>query len=121
MHEQTRFLHEVALFFSLHSRAVIRDNDGDFQAKCVQAYEDYQGDNIKVFADENNDRYTFEVCMYQDNKKLCEELFAKDRRSKNVQEYMLDNKTDAAYVLLTSNKNINVPEYISKAIEWVKA
>lgn len=102
--------------------AIIRDNDKNFKANSVEPYADYQGDNIAVFSDSNNDRYTFEVCMYTDNKDVCDQLFSEGRRSLSVQEYMLNNKTEAAFSLLEHGvNNLEVPQYIKDAIEWINA
>jgi predicted ATP-dependent endonuclease of OLD family len=100
--------------------AVIRDNDYDYKKYCQDNYNDYINDYIKIFADNDPDRYTFEVNMYLDNKDTCDKLFSKNRKTLNPQEYMLKNKTEAAYTLLISNEEINVPNYIKKAIEWIK-
>jgi predicted ATP-dependent endonuclease of OLD family len=43
--------------------AVIRDNDKDYEKKCVQDFEDYVCDYIKIFYVSDNNKYTFEVCM----------------------------------------------------------
>ena len=66
------------------------------------------------------DRYTFEVNMYLDNKDTCDKLFSENRKTLNPQKYMLKNKAEAAYALLFSNEELNVPEYIKKAIKWIK-
>ena len=50
---------------------------------------------MKIFSDSDNTRSTFEICIYQDNKIICDELF-KDglrvyqngRESLTVQDYM---------------------------------
>lgn len=100
--------------------AVIRDNDKDYQTNCVDNYSDYTNDNIKILADKNNDRYTFEIAIYQDNKEICDELFSAGRRTLSVQEYMLKNKADVAFKLLDEKSNeIIPPEYIKEAIEWI--
>lgn len=101
--------------------AVIRDNDGDFQAKCVDLFSEYQDDNIKVFSDSDNKRSTFEICVYEDNKVLCDELFGAARKSLSVQEFMLKNKANAAFELLDKkSSDLSVPKYIEAAIEWIK-
>ncbi|MDD2887306.1 MAG: AAA family ATPase [Aliarcobacter sp.] len=101
--------------------AVIRDNDTDYEENIINRYKDYVGDNIKVFADNDNTRSTFEICMYQNNTRICDELFSGGRRSLSVQEYMLKNKADVAFELLDKKAiEINVPEYIKEAIEWIK-
>lgn len=100
--------------------AVIRDNDKDYQANCIDNYSEYVDDNIKILADTNNDRYTFEVAIYQDNTEICDELFSAGRRTLTVQDYMLKNKADVAFELLDKKSSeITTPEYIKEAIEWI--
>ncbi len=101
--------------------AVIRDNDGNYQENCVDNYSDYKLQNINVFADTNNARSTFEICMYEDNKTICEALFSPGRRTLKVQEYMIKNKANAAFELLDKRgAEIAAPKYISEAMEWIK-
>lgn len=102
--------------------AVIRDNDGDYQRKCVENYEDYVTDFIKVFYDEDdNTRSTLELCVFQDNEELCNQLFSEGRKTLSVLEYMLANKADAALKLLEEgNDNIKAPNYIVQALTWIK-
>ena len=101
--------------------AVIRDNDGKYQENCVERYSDYNRNNIKVFADSDNARNTFEVCIYQDNTLLCEELFSAGRKTLTVEEFMLANKAEAAYILLDKKGSIVVsPQYIAEALAWIK-
>jgi predicted ATP-dependent endonuclease of OLD family len=101
--------------------AVIRDNDEDYQVKCVDNYSDYTNNNIKVFADKDNKRYTFEVAVYQDNIKLCDDLWKAGRKTLSVQDYMLKNKADVAFELLDKKSSeIVTPEYIKEAIEWIR-
>lgn len=100
---------------------VIRDNDGDYQAKCVDAFSSYNISTIKVFGDKDNARSTFEICIYIDNTSICDDLFSAGRKTLTVQEYMLANKADVAYELLDKKANdLNVPGYIKEAIEWIK-
>ncbi|MGR3972700.1 ATP-dependent nuclease [Shewanella sp. 1180_01] len=98
--------------------AVVRDNDKDYTKNCVINYEDYKSDCISIFSDENNERYTFEVCMYEDNRVLCDELFSGGKIKLPPQQYMLDNKTTAAFKLL--EQELIVPKYIIEAIKWIK-
>jgi len=101
--------------------AVVRDNDGDFQTKCVEHFSDYQEEHIKIFSDEDNQRSTFEICIYQDNKASCDELFGVSRKTLSVQDYMLNNKADVAFELLAKKSSVlNVPKYIESAIQWIK-
>jgi predicted ATP-dependent endonuclease of OLD family len=100
--------------------AVIRDNDHAYQANCVDNYDDYRADCISVYADRDNTRNTFEVCVYQDNKEICDDLFSGGRIQLEPQEYMLKNKTTAAFRLLDEKAGeIIVPAYIREAIEWI--
>ena len=102
--------------------AAIRDNDGDYQANCVANYTDFASASIQVFADANDTRYTFEVCMYQDNKAICDGQFAAGRKKLTVEEYMLKNKTDAAFELLQKKgAELVVPGYIQQAVAWIRA
>lgn len=101
---------------------VIRDNDKNPHEICIERYADLVSESIKVFFDESAARHTFEICLYEDNKGLCDSLFGPDRRTISVQDYMLSNKTDAAYALLNQKvAEISIPEYIQKAILWVNS
>ncbi|MFV1872743.1 MAG: ATP-dependent nuclease [Oleiphilus sp.] len=102
--------------------AVVRDNDGDYQAKCIENYADYTGENVSIFYDQDNEnRTTLEKCLYQDNEALCEELFSPGRRTLTALEYMLENKADAALKILEEGMSrLAAPEYISQAFEWIR-
>lgn len=101
--------------------AAIRDNDGDHEANCVENYKEHVTESVRVFADADNNRKTFEVCMYQDNLAICEEDFAAGRRRLSVQDYMLKNKTDAAFSLLEKRAaELVVPGYIQQAVQWLR-
>lgn len=100
---------------------VLRDNDKDYAVNCVDNYSDYTENNIKVFSDSDNARYTFEVCLYQDNKVVCDELFLHGRKTITVQDYMLGNKADVAFELLDKKEALLIaPNYIQEAIKWIK-
>jgi len=101
--------------------AVIRDNDGDYQTNCVVNYADFTSPSIQVFADGNDQRHTFEICMYQDNEAICESLFAERRKVLTVEKYMLKNKTEAAFQLLEKKSTeLVAPEYIKQAALWIR-
>ena len=101
--------------------AIIRDNDKNHQINCVDNYSDYVGDLIQVFSDKNNLRYTFEICVYEDNKTICDGLFSAGRKSLTVQDFMLQNKADAAFEILEKKASeISTPTYIKEAIEWIR-
>lgn len=100
--------------------AVIRDNDRDYQSKCVDNYVEHVSENIKVFSDLNAERYTFEVCMYQDNQDICDDLFSGGNIKNPPLEFMLDNKAESALRLADCHaENLNVPEYIQQAVTWI--
>lgn len=101
--------------------AVVRDNDGKYQENCVDRYSDYISDSIRVFSDSDNARSTFEICIYQDNTMICDELFGVGRRTLTVQEFMIGNKAEVAYLLLDKKgSQIVPPQYISNAFQWIK-
>ena len=111
---------ELAKLLNLKT-VVIRDNDKNYQHNCVDNYSEYVFENIKIFSDKDNTRHTFEICIYQDNKSICDDLFEKGRRTLTVQEYMIDKKADVAFELLDKKANELVPpEYIKEAILWIK-
>ena len=96
--------------------AVLTDNDADPERNCIDKYADYCDDeNIEIFFEKDPNRRTFEVVLYGDNQALCDKLF-----KENAQAYMLHNKTEAAYRLLSLDKELVVPDYIRRAIEWIK-
>jgi putative ATP-dependent endonuclease of OLD family len=102
--------------------AAIRDNDRDYQTKCVDNYTGFTSAFIRVFADANNARHTFEVCMYEDNKNICDGQFLACRKTLTVQDYMLENKTDVAFQLLEKKgAELVAPKYIQEAIAWIRA
>jgi putative ATP-dependent endonuclease of OLD family len=102
--------------------AAIRDNDGDYQANCVANYADFASTSIRVFADPDPARRTFEVCMYEDNKDICDGQFLAARKTLTVQDYMLKNKADAAFQLLAKKGlELVAPKYIQDAVAWIRA
>lgn len=103
--------------------AVITDNDGNAQATCVDRYEPYADtDTIRVAYDPDDARSTFEICVYQDNSGLCDGLFAEGRKTLTVQEYMLKNKSEAAFAIASAKPDeVGAPAYIAEAITWVRS
>lgn len=102
--------------------AVIRDNDKNYQQNCVENYIDFADyNNIKVFSETDNLKYTFEICLYNENRNICDDLFLAGRKTLTVQEYMIKDKAEVAYQLLdVKYRELNVPEYIKQAILWIK-
>lgn len=99
--------------------AVVRDNDGNHQRNCVDLYVDYVNEHIRVFGDADPGINTFEVAMYRQNAAICDAVFADARGNATTQEYMLKNKTEAAYALALDQRNPTVPGYIQDAIQWL--
>ena len=111
---------DIAILLGIKT-AVVRDNDGDFQSNCVDRYEDYVGYNIQIFYPDDNDISTFEISIFQINEAICNELFLAGRKKFTAQEYMLKNKADVAFELLDKKAGeIEVPDYVKNAIEWIK-
>lgn len=100
--------------------AVIRDNDGDWQSKCVDNYSEYTNESRAIFADQDSARRTFEICLYLDNQPICDTLFSGGNITKSPLDYMLDNKTESALRLLENHAaNLTLPSYIAEAIAWI--
>lgn len=101
--------------------AVIRDNDGDYDHHCVDNYKLYSEEHIKIFAEKDNSQKTFEYLLYHVNQAICDELFGSQRKKLSVLEYMLCQKSEAAYTLIDKKPGqIKTPAYIKAAIEWIK-
>jgi len=99
--------------------AVVRDNDGDYQRNCIENYENHINEFISVFSNKDNDLSTFELCIYEDNKAICESLFSSSL-SKSPIDFMLKNKAESAIRLAENNDvSLKVPEYIEEAISWI--
>jgi putative ATP-dependent endonuclease of the OLD family len=110
---------EVANLLQIKT-AVIRDNDGNFENNCIENYKAYASDFAKLFYEKNNALSTFEISLYQINTKICDELFSPGLRTRTVQQFMLDEKTDCAYELLDKKeKELVVPQYIIDSILWL--
>ena len=100
--------------------AVITDNDNDVDANIIENYRNYVTNNTKVFSDNDNERNTFEVCIYEDNEAMLDKEFCR-LRTRTTLEYMLANKAEAAFRILEDHADdINVPQYIQDAIKWIE-
>ena len=99
---------------------VIRDNDGLSKTECDELYSEYTSEKIKIFCDDDHKRSTLEICLYQDNKILCDGFFT-GLKTNTPQDFMLKNKTESAFRLVDSKANeIVTPSYINEAIQWIK-
>ncbi|MBX9676695.1 MAG: AAA family ATPase [Methylotenera sp.] len=114
---------DLAKLVSSIKVAVLTDNDGNHQLNIVKNYEKYSSlNNVAIFADSNNSQTTFEKTIYENNIPICESLFSSGRRTLSVQEYMLSNKTEAAFEIAINSQieNMKLPEYVIEAIQWIK-
>lgn len=109
---------EVANLLEIKT-AVIRDNDGKYESNIVENYENYISKFSQVFASTDNNLNTFEVGLYSINKELCDMVFIPRLKTRTVQEFMLAEKTESAYLLLLSRHDIHIPDYIINAFEWL--
>ena len=96
--------------------AVVTDNDTDYQTHCVNKYSFFEDkENIGIFYDNDNTKRTFEIVLEDVNKETCKNLFGE-----NAVKYMLENKTEAAYQLMSVD-GLVVPDYIERAIKWIRS
>ncbi|MED1065787.1 ATP-dependent nuclease [Bacillus paralicheniformis] len=109
--------------------AVITDNDHDYNKNITQNYANFISDYLRVFADKDNSKHTFEVCLYEYNKLFIDSYLANAQMTNGVKNYMLNNKAESAFRLLclfndeNPEKNIdkfNIPSYIEEAIKWIE-
>ena len=115
---------EIAKEFESKNVAVITDNDKNYTTNILEKYSIFNiYNNIRVFSDQSDENYTFEVCVYNNNKSFIDG--ANLTRSGDVLEFMLGNKSEFALRLLekldssNSLEDFKIPEYIKEAIEWV--
>lgn len=103
--------------------AVITDNDGNPNSNRIKSYLKYKDvQNIGIFYDNDASRKTFEICIYNDNAKVCDNLFKDEKGSSNTQEYMLGSKSESSFILSEENSNnLIVPSYIENAIKWINS
>lgn len=100
--------------------AVIRDNDSNYQKNCIDRYSSYTAPNIQVFSEKDNLVSTFEISMFNTNTQICNDLFLSGRKTRSVQQFMLDEKAECAFEILDKkSKDVIVPNYITEAIEWL--
>jgi len=108
--------------------AVITDNDKN--AERIEDASNYNKSHHDqhIFMGEKVEEWTWEACIYKENKKLLDEIIVVQKSAqylfygKNygpVLGKMLNNKVDTAYLMLTSGKDYIAPQYVRKAIEWI--
>lgn len=113
---------------------VITDNDKDEDLIAQNIEYNKNHENLNVFTDLNKDNWTFEVCLYNLNQELLSNLIKTEKnaeykfngvsyRDNPVLGYMLNNKAKVAYMMCNlkdNTQNINFPQYIKDAIEWIR-
>ena len=104
---------------------VITDNDGNYENNITNKYKEYnEEENIKIFSEKDESKRTFEVALYELNSKFLSDN--KLTKSKDILNFMLENKSESAFRLLkilekeNNIGNFIIPEYICEAIEWIK-
>lgn len=108
--------------------AVITDNDSK-QDRIDAATAFNQTEDLQhIFMGNTLDDWTWEVCLYNLNKTILEEivevqegadyLFHKKDYGK-VPGKMLNNKVEIAYQMLTSGVLFEIPQYVKDGIEWI--
>ena len=103
--------------------AVITDNDRDYETNVIRKYSKYiDKKNINVFSDDDNERYTFEVCLFKDNQDYIDNHDITSVSDKV--NFMLNNKSESAYRILNAlekeSNDFIIPKYIKDTIEWIK-
>lgn len=111
---------------------VVTDNDGHVEA-LKKKYENYLGENekqgIRICFDEtvdgidadDNDKYNYNTLepklLKMNSLELFNEIFGTEYNSEaQLRKYMKNSKTECALAIFNSEKRINYPEYILKAI-----
>lgn len=95
--------------------AVITDNDQNKEYDVQRRYQDFIYENAKIFTDKDSQTaYTFEASIFKKNANYLKRLFGDC-----ALQYMLGNKTESALKILEDNQKIEIPDYISEAIQWI--
>ena len=107
---------------------VLTDNDKNQKKIDEINIFNEQNDKIKIFTDTDIRRWTFEVCLYNDNTEKLDRIieiepnadyfFHGENYGKKLGK-MLNNKTETAFELLKIEELI-IPTYIREAMKWIK-
>ena len=109
--------------------AVITDNDG--KTTKIDKAEKFNRNNTlqHIFMDKDIEYWTWEVCIYNENKEWFENnidisdksnYFYHNNKYDKVLGKMLNNKVNTAYGMLNSKNEFKIPQYVKDAIEWLK-
>jgi putative ATP-dependent endonuclease of OLD family len=101
---------------------VVTDNDGDYQSKIVEKYNEYETiPTIKICADNRNELNTLEPQIVDANKdqiEILKEVLGTSVKADELSDYMQGHKTECALKIFDSPVDIKIPQYILDAIEW---
>lgn len=117
---------EIAKELNL-SVVVLTDNDKNYVEKIEENYDEFNNcGNIYISSDRDDNRYTFEVCLFNDNRDFLINKMQTPQMTNGIDNFMLNNKTEFALRLLNeleSNSDIlfEIPEYILEAFRWIDA
>lgn len=109
--------------------AVITDNDK--KDSKISEVKDFNAKNkfIQIYLDESKENWTWEACIYNLNKVIMDSKIKIDPNADYLYKgndygktlgYMLNNKTEVAYQILTNINDVVYPQYVKDAIKWIK-
>ncbi len=122
----TSFKHFVNLASDLGIKlAIVRDKDNGSLDEYKKLYfEGKDHPNMKVFIDEYHETIepSFIACNKDKLPELSEVVRVRkfdDETEDTIGDFMHDHKTEWAWRLLNKPNNLNVPDYIKNAINWI--
>lgn len=108
---------------------IITDNDKNETNIIEKNKFNKEHEKIKIFMDESTDNWTWETCFYNLNREKLDELIITEYGARYLfhgQDYgrtlgkMLNNKVDTAFIMYNSEYNFTIPDYIKRALEWIR-
>lgn len=109
--------------------AVITDNDKKKESIDTASKFNSRSDLQHIFMDDSTDNWTWEICLYNANKTVLDEIITVQAGAEylyhgesygTIAGKMLNNKVDTAYQMLTSDKVFEIPQYVKDAVEWLR-
>ena len=112
--------------------AILTDNDGNPNKIKEISISNNNSLNVKIFTDENTDLFTWEKCLFEKNKnkddfKKLIQLDEKAEYKVNGKQldpkelgYLLNHKVEFAFKIIDSNIDIETPDYVKEALEWIR-
>lgn len=109
--------------------AVITDNDGKQKNVEEAAAYNQSHDKQHIFLHEDTDLSTWEFCVFKNNSEILEAQFPGQDSAEykfngisypGTLGYMLTNKAETAYKMLSSDNVYVIPDYVKEAIEWLQ-